>query len=141
MEKQLDPFTLYSRSSIKNFKELDKEQAKYYLNCVYVESSNLKLEAEPTDFCSRLIKSRIQNLHLPIKFTDIALFAAISLHECNPGKAITILIDCLCKYKDDEVTVAKLTEVFPWGFYDEVTFTDYVDNYLKPKKTLWSEIY
>lgn len=141
MEQQINPLELYSRNTVKYFKELSKENAKYYLNCVYVESSNLKLDEDPTDFCSKVIQTRINALNLPIKFSKTALFAAYSLHEGNVGKAVTILIDCLCKYKDDEITVAKLTEVYPWGFYTDATFQDYVDNYLKLKKTLWSEIY
>ena len=58
-----------------------------------------------------------------------------------PGKGVALLIDCLTKHKGETITLKELTELYPWGFYKEEVCEDYIDNYLKPKKVKWAELY
>lgn len=89
----------------------------------------------------QIIQKRIDVMELPIKFTAAALVATVGLSEENPGRAVTILIDCLRKFPEGEVDTEKLSLLYPTGFYDDQTFADYIDNYLKPRKIEWAKIY
>jgi len=92
-----------------------------------------------------IILKRIEVLNLPITFTPEGLMAAYAMTEGNPGRAVTILIDCLTEHEGKTVNASMLADMYPYGFYSEETFTDYVDNYLKNPEVRnqikWAEIY
>jgi len=92
-------------------------------------------------FVIEVILKRIEVYNLPIKFTPEGLIAAYAITENNPGRAIALLIDCLTQWEGQTVKAAMLADIYPFGFYNEETFTDYVDNYLKPSKIKWAELY
>lgn len=92
-------------------------------------------------FVIRILEKRIEVMQLPIKFTVKGKFAALTLSEGNPGKMMTILIDCLTKYEGQEVDGGMICDIYPIGFYSENSFMDYVDNYIKTRQVKWSQIY
>ena len=90
---------------------------------------------------STIIRKRIEAFNLPISFRDTGLLALEAIANGNPGRAIVCLIDCLHKFEGEEVTASKMCDLYPYGHYNEETFEDYVDNYLKTRKIKYSEIY
>jgi len=148
-EGKINPLEKWSRSSKQHFKPMSEDAAKLFLEAVVVESSLYKQGRDAFDFnipenerslAMQIILKRVEALKLPIKFSPLAL-CALEAFADNPGKVVVILIDCLCKFPNQTVDVQKLSEVYPWGFYKEDAFDDYVDNYLKPRKSMWAEIY
>ena len=51
------------------------------------------------------------------------------------------LIDCLNAHEGQTVTTNMLADLYPVGFYDEATMERYCDQFIKPKKVKWAEIY
>lgn len=92
-------------------------------------------------FLMNVALKRINVAKLPIKFSLPGIVAAEALAAGNVGSMVTILIDCLSVYENETVTAEKLANLYPMGFYNEETFTDYIDNHLKPRKVKWAEIY
>jgi len=93
-------------------------------------------------FPIQVLRKRISGLNLPIKFTPKAELIALILTEGNPGKMITLLIDCLTEFQGETIDENSLCEnLYPWGFYTYESFVDYIDNYIKPRKVKWSNIY
>jgi len=88
----------------------------------------------------QILKKRIEVLELPIKFNDYALGAILSFCD-RPGAVVLLLIDCLQEYENEEVTVDKLVNLYPFGFYNEQAMIDRIDNEIKTGKSKWSEIY
>jgi len=92
-----------------------------------------------------IIMKRVEVMGLPINFTPEGLIAAFALSEGNPGRAMTILIDCLTEHEGGTVNASMLADMYPFGCYSEETMTDYVDNYLKDPekrpKIKWAGIY
>jgi hypothetical protein len=147
MEKELNPFLERAKSQQYTI-SMDKSLAELFLTAVFLEKNkdvkSLKKDLDTSElgsnFLLQILKKRIVALDLPIEFTLPAAIAAISLAS-NPGKIVTLLIDCLTAYEGETITINKLTEMYPFGFYNEETFIDYIDNYLKPRKVAWSEVY
>ena len=89
-----------------------------------------------------LIMKRIDAFKLPLNFTPTGLLALTFLTEGRPGKAVVGLVDILTKFEGkDEITMSDIYDLYPNGMYNEKTFEDYIDNYLKPNKVKWAEIY
>ena len=92
-----------------------------------------------------IILKRIEVLKLPIAFTPEGLLASYAMCENTPGRAVAILIDCLTSFESKTVTAGMLADLYPHGFYNEETFTKYVDNILKnpevKNQIKWSNIY
>ena len=92
-------------------------------------------------FLMNVIQKRIDIMKIPIKFSVSAMIACEALSEGVVGKMVIILVDCLNEYEGQEITVDKVANLYPFGFYNEEVFTDYVDNYLKPRKVNWAHTY
>lgn len=120
----------YIYATLNEFQSKDK-------GTVYLDS----ILEEESIFPFKVLQTRIDKGKLPIRFTLMGALAAVSLADGNIGKVVTILIDCLTVYKDQDITASKISELYPWGFYNEETFEDYVDNYLKERKCEWSYLY
>lgn len=119
-------------------------QTQLFVACSLAEGKGLPLTTEKElPFFSAVVKQRIESMKLPIGFTPHALLAINALAD-RVGSAVVILIDALTKYEGTVVTTSELADLYPSGFYDEETLTDYIDNYLKPRnptKVKWAEIY
>src|SRR4030042_1767272 len=107
------------------------------------EQMNIVTDFVGEDFFIKVLENRIEVMKLPITFTIGAKLSILSFAKVI-GHMIIILIDCLTKYYVDKPVVIdcqKLIELYPFGFYREEVVIDYVDNYLKPRKVKWAEIY
>lgn len=91
-------------------------------------------------FFIKVLNARIEGMKLPIKFTPEGKLAILALSEVV-GAAVVILIDCLNAFEGKEVTAGMLADLYPVGFYDEKTFHRYVEDYLKPRKCKWADVY
>jgi hypothetical protein len=109
------------------------------------EKIPVKRIEEDFSFIMKVVLKRVEVLKLPISFTLGGLAALEALSGGNPGRAMVILMDCLTLHSiedvDGLVTSADLAEMYPFGFYNEDTFCDYIDNEVKTGKALWSQIY
>lgn len=114
---------------------------KIFLSSVMYANEAQSLADEDFSLTMAVVKKRIESFKLPIEFDTPALMAVEGLAEGNPGKAVAILIDCLTHYEGGKVTPREIAMLYPWGFYNDSVFVDYVDNYLKPRKVKWSELY
>lgn len=121
------------------FEKMSDEQSKLLITCALAEGKELKMTDE-LPLLSQIVKKRIEALKLPIKFTDWGLMAINALVRV-PGAAVALLIDALTMFENKEVTVSDLCELYPFGFYDEESFEKYIDDFLKPRKVKWAEIY
>ena len=118
---------------------LDLERSKLLLLAVMNEEQ-LEGKEPPPHFFTDVIDRRVEELKLPISFTNGARIAILSLID-RVEAAVVLLVDCLNAYEGRRVTVRMLADLYPTGFYDEETFIRYIDGYMKPRKTRWSEIY
>lgn len=100
----------------------------------------IDMDAPDTPLYIKILMKRVEAMKLPIKFTPAALIAIGTLVN-NVGDVVALLIDCLNKFQGQTIDVEKLSKLYPTGFYDEESFTTYVDDYLKPRKTSWAKIY
>ena len=105
-----------------------------------IQKSPINKEELSKLFLAQIINKRIEVMKLPIKFTDHAL-VAVSAFCDRPGYAVALLVDCLNKYEGQTVDCGMLADLYPMGFYDEPSLMKYVDDYLKPRKVKWAEIY
>lgn len=142
------------KTSINNFKSptgidlqvesMSKDGTEIFIKCVMAEQAGAKIDLHDgsleVPFLTDILLKRIEGLKLPIAFTPIAALGINALVN-NPGKAICLLVDALNKYEGETVTMEKLSELYPSGFYTEDSFEKYVDEYLKPRKVKWAEIY
>lgn len=123
---------------------LDPRGSELFLLLSFAESGRKELtSAEYTEdlpFLSKIILKRIEAYSLPIQFTKESLLAVNCLCS-TPGDAIILLVDCLNKFEKKLVTVKDLVTCYPWGFYTKDSVGDIIDNYMKPRKHKWSEIY
>jgi len=99
-----------------------------------------KITKEINDsYLIQILKKKIEVLELPIKFNDYALVSVLVFCD-RPGAIVLLLIDCLQEYENEEITVVKLVELYPFGFYSEQAMIDRI-NEIKTGKSKWSEIY
>lgn len=98
--------------------------------------------AEKVAFPLKIIQDRISRFELPISFTGPGLLATLAYTMGNPGRTVALLVDVLnCYPAGTTITAEKMVDMYPDGTYTEEAFCKYVDEYLKPKKIPWSEIY
>jgi hypothetical protein len=91
-------------------------------------------------FLIQILNKRIEVLKLPISFSDGAKNCILALTD-RPGSVMALLVDCLNNFEGQTVTSKELADLYPMGFYDEETMLRYIDEYLKPRKIKWAEIY
>ena len=92
-----------------------------------------------------MVYKRIEAYELQDKIDNCEIFKILIIFNINnPGKAMVILLDFL-EYYDRHGKKASMKdmvlEVYPKGFYDEATFIDIIDNYIKTKKVKYAEVY
>jgi hypothetical protein len=135
------PNPFLDKAQSKEFTEpLSMNNTRLLLLAVTNEMKGETLELWPSHIIN-MIDTKIKELELPIKFNHMGMLTLLALSDGNPGRAVSILIDCLTLHEGQEITADMLCEMYPWGHYNEKTFADYVDNYLKPRKVKWSELY
>lgn len=111
------------------------------INGCFAESAST-IPDDKLNFVMKVARLRIEGMKLPIEFTKTGFLAATALSEGNVGRMVTILIDCLTEYEGDrKITADKLAKLYPMGMYSNTAFEDYIDNYLKPRKVKWAEVY
>lgn len=122
--------------------ELDKETFTTLFMLANMENNNDPFPDIPSEgrFLSNIVRKRIEVLKLPIVFTEYA-YMYVDLFVDRPGSAVLFLIDALTKYEGQTVTIKKLAELYPHGFYDEETLVTIIDEELKTGKRKWAEIY
>jgi len=92
-----------------------------------------------------MVYKRIEVYELQDKIDNCEIFKILMIFNINnPGKAMVILLDFL-EYYDRHSKKANvkdmMLEVYPKGFYDESTFINIIDNYIKTKKVKYAGIY
>lgn len=110
-------------------------------SALYRESDLNEMPESEKPFALKMIEKRISALELPIQLFPSAKIAMLILTDGVPGKMNAALIDLLIKHENNDITVTEVCETYPIGFYSEKSCSEYIDNYLKTKKTKWSEIY
>jgi len=125
-------------------KLMTPEQSKLYLDllCICHDGQDKDDPKEFDDsFPIQVAKKRIEVFKLPIGFTPTG-YVSMPIFTDVIGGIVVILIDCLTKYEGRKNIDARMIgNLYPGGFYKEETLDNYIDNYLKPKKVKWSEIY
>lgn len=122
------------------YQQLTDEQSRMLIS-ILLSNNEPDIPENEIPFPIKIIEKRIDVLKLPIKLTTTAKLLLLVLTDGNPGKMVTSLIDCLVKFENQTVTKDMVCDLYPNGFYNENSFIEYVDNYLKLKKSKWSEIY
>jgi len=105
------------------------------------EGAEESMIGDEAPFPIKILNSRIEALELPISFDFKGKLLALIYTDGNPGKIVTLLIDCLTKFEGQTIDQDKIVDVYPYGFYTEDSFMDLIDNYFKKRKVKWSELY
>lgn len=114
-----------------------------FLSAVYGEKKKMPMpKGMKTEhwFLPNIIQARIKAMNLPIEITDYGYMALLALVD-RPGAAVVALIDLLTKFEGKTIGTNEVAELYPFGFYTEESMIDYIDNYIKPGKIKWAEIY
>ena len=121
---------------------LSDTKAELLVKCLLMEQEkgDIKIDEKDLHLLGRIIQKRIDVLGLPIKFTNIALLSVGCFCEVAGG-AVVLLIDCLNKFPNETITVGKLCEVYPDGFYTESELERYVETDIKTRKINFSDLY
>lgn len=128
------------------YARMDEEHSKIFFIATISEEISKKDGKEEVNpdvegqFLIKILNKRIEACKLPIKFNEAAKMAVLALVD-RPGSVVALLIDCLNAHEGKTVTVEMLANLYPWGFYDEATLSRYINDYLKPRKIKWAEIY
>jgi hypothetical protein len=123
------------------YKPLSEKEGEMLIGCLLAEKSNSETfpqikeiqDCKPEDknypmfFLPKIILKRIEGFTLPISFNQFALIALLAFVDV-PGTAILLLIDCLNKYEGQVVTVEKLCQLYPNGFYAEEEWIHRIDD-------------
>lgn len=126
---------------------MSQEDSLFFLNLIIADAnlrkSNVALEPIRDDekgLAVKIVERRIEVMRLPISFSTTGL-ASIQLFARSAGHAVAILIDALNMFEGKEVTAEDFAQLYPDGFYTDDAFALYVEEYLKPRKIKWSDIY
>ena len=93
-------------------------------------------------FPVQIILKRIEAMELPVSFTEKALLLAVIMTGGNPGAMMTVLIDGLTMFEDQEIDSDMIAmKMYPWGFYTQESIIQYIETYVKTRKVKWSNIY
>ncbi len=124
---------------------MDRDDTEIFIKCVFAEAQGANIDLKKDSgievpFLTKILLQRIEAFELPISFTPVAALGIGALVK-NPGQTVALLVDALNKYEGESVDMEKLSELYPFGFYTQDSFEQYVDQYLKPRKVKWAEIY
>lgn len=125
------------------YSEMSREQSELLMSVIFssMKCDEVDIPEEEKPHPIKMIEKRIEVIKLPITLKPSAKLAILILTDGNPGKMNAALIDCLIRFENKEVSVGEICELYPMGFYSDKSALEYIDNYLKTKKTKWSEIY
>jgi len=133
---------------IPKFSPMTEKQTHNFIGVIMApDDKTIEFLEGDVPFPIQIIQKRIEVMNLPISFTPKALLIALIMTDGNPGKMITVLIDCLDNFLDDEENPVEIDDdklsmnLYPWGFYNNDSFQQYVETYLKPRKVKWGHIY
>lgn len=133
-------------SKPKNTKPLTKASSEVFFKAVILENMGKRIDLKRVDekdmtSTMKLILKRIEHFKLPINFTVEGMIAVEAIAGGVPGKIVVVMIDCLDRYKDKLVTAKMVGDLYPWGFYNDHIFAEYLDSYIKENKVEWAHIY
>jgi hypothetical protein len=94
-------------------------------------------------FGVKVIKSRLKVFDLEDTVDESAIIYSLFLNLNTPAKMVIYLISILEKVKETGIpaTMDMATGLFPNGFYDDETVRIIIDECMKKRKTVFSEIY
>lgn len=103
----------------------------------------LKSKEYKDQFFTEILDGRINTFELQEKVKHEALISYIVFELNNPAKVILLLIRLLEFYEKNKRAAGwkDIVNIFPMGFYDDNTCRFIIENCLKTRKTINSEIY
>ena len=129
------------------YKPLTEDNMKLFLMANLDEEflkTIIKEEEYQKMFLTQILNKRLKEFSLEDKVSEEALFMYIVYDATNPGKAIVFLIALVEFYYINKrvATIADIaTEIFPLGFYNDATCMFVIDECMKKRKVIGSEIY
>ena len=130
-----------------NHKEFSEDETKYFLSLNFMPNEEKAAIINDSKWQGEFLV-KIANNWMK-KFPDVLdpelfLFGIICFGIDNPGKLNVLVAKCLEHYLKvgrkivpDDLSM----EIFPFGMYDDDTFRNIIDKCMKPKASLFSEIY
>lgn len=129
------------------YKAMDPKRAELFVVASFTEiEAKTKSPSEDVtkavdgEFLIKILNARIEVMKLPITFSLAGKMAALALTD-RPGAMVVLLIDCLNAFEGKTIGPGQLADLYPLGFYDEETLESYVENYMKPRKVKWADVY
>ena len=94
-------------------------------------------------FLTKVLKKRIEACELSNMINEEVLAMWVCFSISSPGAAIIYLIDLLEFYETykRKAEISDISNIYPFGFYNENTLLFIIDNIMKPNKSIWSKIY
>ena len=135
------------RTALENYKvshkQMTTDETKMFLNLIIGDAENFhKILSKDPIYNIILKRIEVYNLEEYIH-KDCVLFIYLFAGG-NPGKAVLMLIDILnlSKSLNRQIQSNDIgVELYPTGFYDDISVECIIDNLLKPRKVYFSEIY
>jgi len=89
------------------------------------------------------IRECIQAQSLPIDFSPWAFIAAGHVYVRTWEDAAVLLVDCLHRLRpyNNVVQLEHLEDLYPNGFFDQMTVNKYIDDYMVPGLVPFGEVY
>ena len=139
MRKEYTPFEEYQTRLFIMFTMEDKkkpEERKFINDFINSDDYN-------GQFITKVLKKRIEAFKLEDKINDEVLAMWICFGISSPGAAIIYLIDLLEFYETHhrKADISDISNIYPFGFYDENTLLFIIDNIMKPNRSIFSKIY
>lgn len=130
------------------FKQMDKEQVEIFikLNFMFNEDECKSITDDPEwnkEFLVQVANKRIKMF--PEVFHPAVLpLVIMALDVNNPGKINIFIARCLEWYLSHEQLITPnivSMQIFPMGFFDDETGSNIANECMKPKTSIFSEIY
>jgi hypothetical protein len=126
------------------YHEMSPSSAELFVAAVLIEQTKSEDRIAEEDVSQpqliRILEKRLSVFKLPIVFTPSAKMAALALAPIA-GAMVVLLIDCLNAFEGKTVTATMLAELYPIGFYDDATLHRYVEDFMKPRRVKWADVY
>ena len=138
---------LRAKDSPLKYKEFTPEETKIFihLNCMKLEEMEKALLDKDwqNDPFVQMANNWVKRF--PNVFDEkIWLFVLLCFGIDSPGKLNIFIARCLEFYIENEIKITPDTismQIFPFGFYNDDTCRNIIDICMKPKASLFSEIY
>lgn len=127
------------------YKPMDQSQTELFIAATFTEITGKSVSEVTTKAIEgqgliRILDLRIEAFKLPITFTLPGKMAALALVSVA-GAMVILLIDCLNAFEGKAVGAGELANLYPDGFYDLETLERYANEYMRPRRVKWSDVY